>query len=70
MASSLRNLLICVLGLSASQALAAQGASSACREPVVLDSVSFVLDHKTNLIDFQKPKIRKITAVTTPKTIE
>jgi lipopolysaccharide transport protein LptA len=65
MGSSLRNLLIGVLGLTASQALAAQGASSACREPVVLDSRSFVLDHKTNLIEFQKPKITQCKTVIT-----
>jgi len=65
MASSLRNLLICVLGLTASQALAAQGASPACRDPVVLDSGSFVLDHKTNLTNFQKPKITQCKTVIT-----
>jgi lipopolysaccharide transport protein LptA len=65
MASSLRNLLICVVGLAATQALAAQGASSACREPVVLDSGPFVLDHKTNLIDVQKPKITQCKTVIT-----
>jgi lipopolysaccharide transport protein LptA len=65
MASSLRNVLICVLALTASRALAAQGASSDCREPVVLDSASFVLDHKTNLINFQKPKITQCKTVIT-----
>ena len=65
MASSLRNLLICVLGLTASQALAAQGASSDCRDPVVLDSGPFVLDHKTNLINVQNPKITQCKTVIT-----
>ena len=65
MASSLRNVLICVLGLAASQTLAAQGASSDCRDPVVLDSGPFVLDHKTNLINVQKPKITQCKTVIT-----
>jgi lipopolysaccharide transport protein LptA len=65
MASSLRNLLICVLGLTASQALAAQGASSDCRDPVALDSGPFVLDHKTNLINVQSPKITQCKTVIT-----
>jgi lipopolysaccharide transport protein LptA len=65
MASSLRNLLICVLGLTASQALAAQGASSACRDPVALESGPFVLDHKTNLINIQSPKITQCKTVIT-----
>ena len=65
MASSLRNLLICVVGLSASQALAAQGASSLCHDPVVLESGPFVLDHKTNLINVQMPKITQCKTVIT-----
>jgi lipopolysaccharide transport protein LptA len=65
MASSLRNLLICVLGLIASQALAAQGARSDCRDPVVLDSGPFVIDHKTNLITVQNPKITQCKTVIT-----
>jgi len=65
MANSLRNLLICALGLTASQALAAQGARSSCRDPVVLDSGPFVLDHKTNLINVQKPKITQCKTVIT-----
>jgi lipopolysaccharide transport protein LptA len=65
MASSLRNLLICVLGLTASHALAAQGARSDCREPIVLESGPFVLDHKTNLINVQTPKITQCKTVIT-----
>jgi len=65
MASSLRNLLIFVLALTASQALAAQGASSACREPVVLESGPFVIDHKTSLIDVRAPKITQCKTVIT-----
>ncbi len=65
MASSLRNALICVLALTASRALAAQGATSDCREPVVLDSGPFVLDHKTNLINVQNPKITQCKTVIT-----
>jgi lipopolysaccharide transport protein LptA len=65
MANSLRNLLICVLGLTASQVLAAQGASSDCHDPVVLDSGPFVLDHKTNLINVQNPKITQCKTVIT-----
>jgi lipopolysaccharide transport protein LptA len=65
MASSLRNLLICVLGLTASHALAAQGASTVCRDPVALESGPFVLDHKTNLIDVQMPKITQCKTVIT-----
>ena len=65
MANSLRNLLICVLGLTAMQSLAAQSARSSCRDPVVLDSGPFVLDHKTNLIDVQKPKITQCKTVIT-----
>ncbi|HUO66354.1 MAG TPA: LptA/OstA family protein [Gammaproteobacteria bacterium] len=65
MASLLRNLLICVVGLTASQALAAQAASSECRDPIVLDSGPFVLDHKTNLINVQNPKITQCKTVIT-----
>jgi lipopolysaccharide transport protein LptA len=65
MANSLRNLLICVLGLIASQALAAQGAGTDCREPIVLESGPFVLDHKTNLINVEKPKITQCKTVIT-----
>ena len=65
MANSLRNLLISVLGLTASQALAAQGASTDCRDPVMLDSGPFVLDHKTNLINVQQPKITQCKTVIT-----
>jgi lipopolysaccharide transport protein LptA len=65
MAGSLRNVLICVLALTASRALATQGASSDCREPVVLESGPFVLDHKTNLINVQKPKITQCKTVIT-----
>jgi lipopolysaccharide transport protein LptA len=65
MGSSLRNLLICVLALIASRALAAQAASSDCRDPVKLDSGPFVLDHKTNLINVQKPKITQCKTVIT-----
>jgi lipopolysaccharide transport protein LptA len=65
MDSSLRNLLICVLALIASRALAAQAASSDCRDPVKLDSGPFVLDHKTNLINVQKPKITQCKTVIT-----
>ena len=65
MANSLRNLLICVLGLTASQTLAAQSARSSCRDPVVLDSGPFVLDHKTNLINVQNPKITQCKTVIT-----
>jgi lipopolysaccharide transport protein LptA len=62
MANSLRNFLVCALVGAASPALAAE---SACHEPVVLDSGPFVLDHKTNLIDVQKPKITQCTTVIT-----
>lgn len=65
MANSLRNLLISVLGLAASQALAAQGAGTDCRDPIVLESGPFVLDHKTNLINVQKPKITQCKTVIT-----
>src|SRR5262252_4897909 len=65
MASSLRNLLIFVLALTASQALAAQGASSDCREPVVLESGPFVIDHKTSLSDVRAPKITQCKTVIT-----
>ena len=65
MANSLRNLLICVLGVTASQALAAQGASTDCRDPIVLESGPFVLDHKTNLINVQAPKITQCKTVIT-----
>jgi lipopolysaccharide transport protein LptA len=65
MASLLRNLLICVVGLTASQALAAQAASSECRDPIVLDSGPFVVDHKTNLINVQNPKITQCKTVIT-----
>jgi lipopolysaccharide transport protein LptA len=65
MASSLRNLLMCVVALTASRALAAQSAKPGCREPVVLDSGPFVLDHKTNLINVQKPKITQCKTVIT-----
>ena len=65
MANLLRNLLICVVGLTASQALAAQAASSECRDPIVLDSGPFVVDHKTNLINVQNPKITQCKTVIT-----
>jgi len=65
MASSLRNLLISMLALFASQALAAQSTSAVCRDPVTLESGPFVLDHKTNLINVQAPKITQCKTVIT-----
>jgi lipopolysaccharide transport protein LptA len=65
MANSLRDLLICVLGLTASHALAAQSTSAQCRDPVVLDSGPFVIDHKTSLIDVKMPKITQCKTVIT-----
>ncbi len=54
-----------MLALTASQALAAQAASSDCHDPVMLDSGPFVLDHKTNLINVEKPKITQCKTVIT-----
>jgi lipopolysaccharide transport protein LptA len=65
MANSLRNLLICVLGLSASQGLAAQSTRAECNDPVVLDSGPFVIDHKTSLINVKTPKITQCKTVIT-----
>ena len=65
MASSLHKVLICMLALSASHALAAQSASTDCRDPVALESGPFVLDHKTKLINIQRPKITQCKTVIT-----
>jgi len=63
MASSFRNLLVCVLAALVSPSLAAQ--SSACHEEVKIDSGPFLLDGKTNLINMKAPKITQCKVVIT-----
>jgi len=63
MANSFRNLLLCALASLVSPALAAQ--SSACHDPVELNSGPIVLDRKTNLINVEAPKITQCNVVIT-----